>query len=145
MSFLFVLQRNLAALSLLTAMLHMIPVFPTVLFNIGQPSTTTCLRASTWVWAARMDFFSDMQCHVEKIDWNPNRTASFSFLLPNFESIDGFIFGTLFVLPIDLYHFHAEIWFIFPMIQNSWPNKEKILAWINARSLIYPSLLTEVV
>lgn len=83
-----------------------------------------------------------MQRHVQKTDWNPSRTTPFSLLLPNFESIDGFIVGT--VLPIQLYHIHAEIRFIFPMLQNSWLNKEKILVWIDAGSLIYPSLLTEV-
>lgn len=64
-----------------------------------------------------------MQCHVEKIGWNANRTAPFSFLLPNFASIEGFIVGTVF--PILLYHINAEIGLIFPVLQNSWLNKEK--------------------
>lgn len=87
--------------------------------TLREPCAITCL---SWVWNARKDFFSDMQCHVQKIDWNPNRTASFSFLLPNFESIGGFIAGS--VLPIVLYHTHAETWLIF-MLQKSWLNKEK--------------------
>lgn len=121
-------------LSLLTAVLHIIPASPTDLFNTGQPCTITWLRAIPWVSTARKDFFSDMQCHVQKIDWNPNRTALFSFLLPNLESIGGFIVGT--VLLIELYHSHAEIWFIFPMLQNSWLNKGTILVWMDAGSLI---------
>lgn len=63
-----------------------------------------------------------MQWHFQEFDWNPDRRAPFSFLSPNFESIDDSIVCT--ALLVDLYHIKAEIWFILPMLQNSWVKKQ---------------------
>lgn len=95
-----------------------------VLCSLGHPCMTACpgpiSSVNDWVSAANEDYFSKVQWHFQEFDWNPNRGAPFSFLLPNF---DGSIVGT--VLLVKLYNINAEIWFISPFYRTHASKKKQ--------------------
>lgn len=126
MSFLFVLHRELAVVVSADRRTACHSHTLTSPLQPRYPHTTACTRpissVNGQVSAASEDYFSKMQCHFQEFDWNLNRRALFSVLLPIFESIDGSTADTVFLL--ELCHTNAEIWFIFSVLQKSWLKKQ---------------------